>query len=146
MTTKEQERKALEQIEKIISGLGENSYIGTAMEGMIEDARENIENDFALSWKDRAETAEKACDLRRNQAHELEKQVEELTATVNLRNMEIESKEKDIELLSKKCDENEERWKKEYCARIDTELKNEKLNEEIIRLKAKLYDLMTKEA
>lgn len=59
MTTKEQEKKALEQIKKIIAGLGEGSYIATAMDGMIEDAEENIENDWAMSWKDRAKTATK---------------------------------------------------------------------------------------
>ena len=53
--TKEQERKALAQIRKIVEGLGENSYIGTAFDGCFEDAETNIENDFAFSWKQRAE-------------------------------------------------------------------------------------------
>lgn len=51
MATKAQERKALEQIRKIVEGLGENSYIGTAMEGVWEMAEENIENDFGNSAK-----------------------------------------------------------------------------------------------
>lgn len=55
MTTKEQEKKALEQIRKIVSGLGEDSYIGTAFEGCFEIAEENIENDFACSMKQNAE-------------------------------------------------------------------------------------------
>lgn len=59
MTMKEQERKALEQIRKIVAGLGEGSYIGTAFEGCFEIAEENIENDFACSMKQRAEAAEK---------------------------------------------------------------------------------------
>lgn len=59
MTTKEQERKALEQIKKIVDGLGEGSYIGMAFEGCFEVARENIENDFGCSMKQRAESAEK---------------------------------------------------------------------------------------
>lgn len=59
MTTKEQERKALAQIRKIVDGLGENSYIGTAFEGCFEIAEQNIENDWACSMKDRAESAEK---------------------------------------------------------------------------------------
>ena len=59
MTTKEQERKALEQIRKIVAGLGEGSYIGMAFEGCFEIAEENIENDFELSMKQRAEAAEK---------------------------------------------------------------------------------------
>lgn len=59
MTTKEQERKALQQIRKIVEGLGENSYIATAFEGCFEIAKDNIENDFACSMKQRAEAAEK---------------------------------------------------------------------------------------
>ena len=53
IATKEQERKALEKIKKIIAELGEQSYIATAFDGCIEDAEENIENDFALSMKQR---------------------------------------------------------------------------------------------
>ena len=53
MTTKEQERKALAQIEKILASLEEDSYVRTAMQGMVEDAKSNIENDFADSYYDR---------------------------------------------------------------------------------------------
>lgn len=59
MTTKEQERNALEKIKKIVEELGENSYIGMAFEGCFEVAEENIENDFGCSMKQRAESAEK---------------------------------------------------------------------------------------
>ena len=59
MTTKEQERKALDQIRKIMASLGEDSYVATAFEGCIEIAEQNIENDFACSMKQRAESAEK---------------------------------------------------------------------------------------
>lgn len=55
MTTKEQERKALEQIKAIVAGLGPDSYVGTAFEGCFEIAAENIDNDFACSMKQRVE-------------------------------------------------------------------------------------------
>jgi len=58
MTTKEQETKALRQIEKILASLGENSYVATAFEGCLQIAEENIQNDFACSMKQRAEAAE----------------------------------------------------------------------------------------
>lgn len=44
MSTKEQERKALEQIRKIVDGLGPDSYLATAFDGCFEIAEENIEN------------------------------------------------------------------------------------------------------
>lgn len=62
MPTREQERKALTQIKKILDTLGgnpENSYVLRAFDGCVKDAEENIENDFACSWKGRAESAEK---------------------------------------------------------------------------------------
>lgn len=60
--TKEQERKALEQIKSILAGLSDDpdtSYLLRAFEGCVEDAEANIENDFGNSWKRRAESAEK---------------------------------------------------------------------------------------
>lgn len=64
MTTKEQERKALAQISSIIEKLGPDSYIGIAFDGCIQDAVENIENDWACSWKQRAEAIDKELDDR----------------------------------------------------------------------------------
>ena len=53
--TKDQEREALEKIKAILDTLGPDSYVGTAFEGCIEDAEENIENDFACSMKQKVE-------------------------------------------------------------------------------------------
>lgn len=57
--TKEQEHKALAKIQKIVAELGPDSYLAAAFEGCWEDARQNIENDWALSQKQRADAAEK---------------------------------------------------------------------------------------
>lgn len=78
MTTKEQERKALAQIRKIVDGLGEGSYIGTAFEGCFEIADSNIENDFGWSMQQRAESAEKKAAAWLERAAELEKANREL--------------------------------------------------------------------
>lgn len=84
MTTKEQERKALAQISSIIEKLGPDSYIGIAFEGCIQDAVENIENDWACSWKQRAEAMDKELDTRAagilNLQEELKKQRERADA------------------------------------------------------------------
>lgn len=76
MSTKEQERKALEQIKKIVAGFGEKSYIGMAFEGCFEIAEENIENDFGCSMKQRAEAAER--DLK-----EAEKKIGQMEARIS---------------------------------------------------------------
>ena len=57
--TKEQERKALQQIRKIVKDLGTDSYIALAFDGCFEIAEENIENDFGCSMKQRALSAER---------------------------------------------------------------------------------------
>ena len=56
--TKQQEREALAKIKEIVAGLGENSYVGTALRECFSDAEQNIENDWALSMYDRWQYAE----------------------------------------------------------------------------------------
>lgn len=58
--TKDQEREALEKIKAILDTLGPDSYVGTAFEGCLEIAEDNIGNDFACSMKQRVEKLEKA--------------------------------------------------------------------------------------
>lgn len=48
--TKNEERKVLAQIKKLIESTGEDSYISTAFQGCIDHAETNIENDWACSW------------------------------------------------------------------------------------------------
>lgn len=91
MTTKEQERQAIQKIKKIVEGMGENSYLATAMEGVLETAEENIEYDAAFSLKGRAEVAEK-------EASELKKENEEFRKA-------LEIAEERIEKLDSEADE-----------------------------------------
>lgn len=56
---KEQERKALAQIRKIIDELGKDSHIAAAFDGCFAIAEDNIEKDRVYSMKQRAEAAEK---------------------------------------------------------------------------------------
>lgn len=82
MTTKQQEREALEKIKGIVEELGENSYIGKAFEGCFEMARENIEDDFFDSWKERAERANREADMWRSKANELSARVASMHASI----------------------------------------------------------------
>ncbi len=70
MTTKEQERKALEKIKAIVVELGEDSYIATAFAGCFEIAEWNIDCDGADSLKERLEIAEKNADQSQKLAQE----------------------------------------------------------------------------
>lgn len=93
MTTKEQERKALAKIQKILEELGEDSYIAMAMEGVLEDAEENIENDFALSMKGRWQSAEK-------NVKGLQDELATKERTIELLNKEIEELNEDCKALN----------------------------------------------
>ena len=71
-TTKEQERKALEKIRKIVSDLGENSYLSMAFDGCFDIAESNIDNDFGDSPRENLAYAEK-------QIKDLEAKIEHLS-------------------------------------------------------------------
>lgn len=108
MTTKEQERKALEQIRAIVKDLGDDSYIATAFEGCFEIAAENIENDAACSMKQRYEEAhEKAVKLEssakqyQDQAAAYAEQIEKLKAQLDI---ELEWKEYEMPENVKQAD------------------------------------------
>lgn len=77
MTTKEQERQAITKIRRIVEGLGENSYVGTAMEGVLEVAEQNIEYDAAFSLKGEAEVSEKRKREVEEENEKLKKLLEE---------------------------------------------------------------------
>lgn len=74
--TKEQERKALEKIKKIVDELGENSYVGTAFEGCFEIAEDNIGNDFCCSMKQKYEAEQKEAEHFRELSGKLTDELE----------------------------------------------------------------------
>jgi len=147
MVTKNDERKALEQIKKIIEKLGEDSYIAIAFEGCFEIAEENIDNDMACSMKQRYEMADKeAWDAQKRHSacsDELTKCIEQNKQLKR----EIETKDQLLEQ-----ERSFKREVKKELEQADREVEKqsdiiEKLNEvierqdnEILKLKARLYD------
>lgn len=142
MATKEQERKALEQIRKIVAGLGERSYVGTAFAGCFEDAEQNIEYDAACSSLGRAEVAEK----RELEAREKLEQVEakNVKLTEELETLRYHY-EKESNAHQKELHDRCEWAKACNVAQGKLELAEIRIEEqalEIMKLKAKLFDLM----
>lgn len=84
MTTKEQERKALDQIRKIVESLGANSYIATAFDGCFEVAESNIENDWACSMKEQAENAQKKAEALESLANDLGEKLSSAYKTIEI--------------------------------------------------------------
>lgn len=124
MTTKDQERQAIEKIRKIVEGLGENSYVGFAMEGVLELAEENIREDTACSMKERAENAWERADKAEKENKDLKKEVEDLKKTVEKRGATIS--ELNTELCNTRAEAKanevpEELIQEMYCMAYDKE-------------------------
>lgn len=124
MTTKEQERQAIEKIRKIVEELGENSYVGFAMEGVLELAEENIREDTAYSMKRCAEIAQEQTDELKEEIKTLKKRNE------TIHRVEIENKDAaarlrlENERLRKEIKDNqipEELMHECYCMAYDKE-------------------------
>ena len=140
MTTKEQERKALARIRKIVAELGEDSYIATAFDGAWEIAEENIENDFGNSTKfyvDKYNGTDSRAVAAENKIRELTAEAEYQRSEAEFAKKGLAEREADIMKMSEKNDGLR-------MELLEEKQKNEALELEIMKLKAKLYDLMTK--
>lgn len=138
MATKEQERKALARIRKIVAELGEDSYIGMAFEGAWELAEENIANDFG-------NTTQWYIDKYNNSGEDVRKAREEAEEDARKLRQELERVKADKEYLWGEYNEKKEAYNNLVKDRNDLWNKvqeSKKLENEVIKLKAKLFDLM----
>lgn len=117
MTTKDQERQAIEKIRKIVEGLGENSYVGFAMDGVLELAKENIREDAAYSMKKSAEIAWKRATKAEKENEDLKKTVEKRGATIS----ELNTKLCNARAEAKANEIPEELVQELYCMAYDKE-------------------------
>ena len=152
--TKDQERAALEKIKAILDTLGPDSYIGTALEGCLEIAEENIENDWVCSMKQRVEAVVVENTRLKDRVKELEDKLAEsekdYEAAHEAAHLVADEKDAEIEKLKDQVSSLTEigRWNAEKCDEVrseawDIQKRAEKAEAEVIRLKAKLYDYMT---
>lgn len=143
--TKDQERKQLEKIAALIQEAGADSYIGMAFAGCVECAEENIANDWGCSPLDRAEAAEKKLDALRA---DLQKE-KDLTGALSGRIDGLKDQLRAADDLQKRTAEARDEWKRAYNAAqeaantADAEL--DTLKQEVMKLKARLYDLLVKD-
>lgn len=154
--TKDQEREALEKIKAILDTLGLDSYVGTAFEGCLEIAEENIENDFAFSMKQRVEAAvvensrlkERVKELEDKLA-ESEKDYEAAHAAAHLvadeKDAEIQRLKTQVQELSEKLASAEEALEDANEEAGSAEARSGEAQAEIVRLKAieTLYRIQT---
>lgn len=76
--TKEQELEAVRQIREIVGLMGPGSYIATALDGCLDDAENNIQDDAAYSMKQRYEGARQEAEALRDEIKSMEDGISEL--------------------------------------------------------------------
>ena len=145
-STKEQERKALEQIKGILAGLGNDSYIAAAIDPrVLALAADNINNDFLITTTSKIEAAEKR---EREATRALQDEKENVQKLID---KTIEQQAKIDGLTAKLANMTAERdrcmnnYAEAEEKAAEAEKRTEAANVEIIRLKAMLFDYMTKE-
>ena len=145
MKSKAEERTALKRIKDIVSEMGTTSYIGIALEGCLEIAENNIDNDFACSMKQRADSAERTAQQKTKEAEAARaevKSLEQINATLR----------GDIDRISKILADERKSHAEEVsslngslaeCRRDAEGMEHQiaDLKAEIMRLKAQVYDL-----
>ena len=136
--TKEEELKAVEKIEKIIHSLGAESYVGKALEGCLDLARRNIEDDEWNSYKSISEYWYKEYEQVYDSTKDTIVEAEDYKKQTEYYKERFESTKASLE------EEREELARSESHVKL-LEAMLEAKNNEVIKLKAKLYDLMVED-
>lgn len=157
--TNEQEREALRKIEEILEDFSpEDTYIGKAFEGCVEQAKENLRSDWMMSYKGRYDNVSE-------QLHAANVRIIELTKTLNQKDdaiarlgdakNQLESQIVGVALIRRNYEARIGQMESDYKALqiSHEELKQARshmvaqelvdLRQTVLELKAKLYDMMT---
>lgn len=141
--TKEQERKQLEKISALINEAGADSYIGITFAGVVKQAEENIANDFGSNYKEMYESATDALEEARRDSAGDQTTIYKLQEACHEYQKELEDSDT---MLKKEREISMEYLNQANIAAGERDAARheiETLKQEIITLKAKIYDLMT---
>ena len=153
--TKAEEYEALIQIRKILKDFDpEDTHIGKAFEGCVEQAKENIDNDRMFSFRSRYENrdrdAAKLDEILTKTTDKLRKSEEAHVDLVKKLNQKNDTIARYIDVVQGKDREISRLNGEKAAAYTDLEGRLEEsqrqisaLRQTILELKAKLYDLMT---
>lgn len=144
MTTKEQERAALAKVESILATIDGDGWVNTAFAGCVDDARENIESDFAISWKDRAENYRNGMMIAQYERDDARRALKEATDALTVAHDEYVSLSRQYEALCRVKAETENTAADESARADAAEKEAARLLDENMKLKARLYDLLCK--
>lgn len=143
--TKAQEKEVLKKISELIESTGKDSYIATAFAGCVADAEANIEDDAAYSWQDRACSTEKKWHEALKEAEIAKERAKAQDIRADEANHRAHTAEVRADHLQGEINRRDEAIIKLSDNLIEQQKQAEQQAAEIISLKAKLYDLITKE-
>ncbi len=143
MATKTEERKALEQIRKIVEGLGKESYLGKAFEGVFEIAESNIDNDFMNSPKQAMANLRENLHTANAKIADLERDLDEAKVEAKAWMERFNEREYRINDLNNELAESVKAVGHHIHECNEQEHRANTLEQEVLKLKAKLYDYMT---
>ncbi len=144
MTTKEQERKALEEIKAIVEKVGgDQSYIGMAFKGCFEIAEDNITNDFGDSWMDRWASIVDENNKHIDEVRQLKRDREGMEAELETVRDQLETVREIRDEWIDEAKSTDERLTEIRLQYQESSSRVAQLETENTKLKAKLYDMMT---
>lgn len=135
--TRAEEREALVKIGQILEGFSpEDTYIGKAFKGCVEQAEENLDCDWMMSYKDRYDNVSE-------QLHAASVRITELTKTLNQKDDAIVRLADAKKQLSEEIAQRDSKQQELLCRLEAEKAQNLYLKQTILELKAKFYDMMT---
>lgn len=144
--TNTQEREALAKIREILEDFSpEDTYIGKAFEGCVEQAEENIRNDWMLSWKHRYEAKANSVDGILNANTELKRALNQRDDTIARLNAMNEDAGREMSSMTDERIKLRREGSELRCKLAEATKTSDGLKQTILELKAKLYDMMTRE-
>lgn len=142
--TKNEEYEALAKIREILEDFSpEDTYIGKAFEGCVEQAEENIRNDWMLSWKHRYEAKANSVEGLLNANAELKRTLNQRDDTIARLNAMNEDAGREMSSMTDERIKLRREGSELRCKLAETTKTSDGLKQTILELKAKLYDMMT---
>ena len=141
IASKEQERKVLEQITKLIDSLGEDSYCGCAFAGCVEMAKENIENDFGNSWQDKCYAKDKQAAKIHDRLVQATEELHDVKVRLNVVNEQVKNLKSDVAELHSVNNAMNEKLHRQTVENEKLQASLKSAAYDLLVLNARLYDM-----
>lgn len=141
IASKEQERKVLEQITKLINSLGEDSYCGCAFAGCVEMAKESIDYDFCNSWQDKCDAKDKQVVKIHDQLVQAKEELHDVKVRLNVANEQVKNLRSDVAGLHSVNNTTNEKLHRQTVENEKLQASLKSAAYDLLVLKARLYDM-----